>query len=133
MDTQRKFKLFTSTDVGAAAVAGNAWVTLDFGPVSDTLPTPDRRKKVLFHRVKVQRASGVSATAHTTILADVTGSASTVFAAKYASAAVPAATALEAKSQDYPMYTDATGKLFFTTGGDGADTFEYELAFEVLS
>lgn len=133
MNTERHFIGFTSADVGATTVAGNAWVTLDFGPVSSNLAAADRRKKVRFTRYKTQRAAGASGTAHTALLADVTGSASTAYATKFVGTATAAATGIDETATDKVIYTDTTGKLFFTTGGDAADTFDYEVWFEVLS
>lgn len=124
-----EFVAFTSSDVGAAAVAGNAWVTLDFGNVSDVLPGAERRKKIILHRVHALRKTGASVTAHIALVADVTGSASSAWATKYESASVAAATRLNETGIDDPVYTDVLGNLYFTPGGDAADTFEYEVWF----
>lgn len=130
--TERHFLAFTSSDVGAAAVAGDAWVTLDFGVLMSAVPSALKRKKFLLYAVETLRASGASATAHTALVADVTGSASTAWATKYQSAAVAAGTRLNETGIDKPLYTDTAGKLFFTPGGDAADTFNYAVWFEVL-
>jgi hypothetical protein len=141
MEANERFVAFTSSDTTAivggvsaagAAVAGNAWVTLDFGAVSDVLPTADRRKKVFLHRVHVLRATGASGTAHIALVGDVTGAAATAWSNQYESASVAAATRLNETGIDEPMYTDATGKLFFTSGGDAADTFDYQVWFRVV-
>lgn len=143
MESTERFVCFSSSDTLAvvnggaaaagAAVAGTAWVTLDFGTTAtETRPAADRRKKFVFHRVHVLRKTGASGTAHTALVADVTGSASTAWATKYQSAAVAAATRLNETSIDTPVYTDSSGKLFFTPGGDAADTFDYEVWFRVV-
>jgi hypothetical protein len=123
-----------SVNGGAAAagapVAGTAWVTLDFGPVSEHLPVADRRRKLIFDSVMVLRATGASATAHVDLLADVTGSLAAAWATKYAGASVAAATRTDVNGIAQPLFTDATGKLFWTPGGDAADTFDYFLAFK---
>ena len=124
-----EFVAFTSSDVGAAAVAGTAWVTLDFGNVSDVLPGAENRKKLVLHRVHAFRKTGASATAHIALVADVTASASSAWATKYESASVAAATRLNETGINAPLYTDALGNLYFTTGGDAADTFDYEVWF----
>lgn len=142
MNTARKFVFFTSADTqiivggvsqAGAPVAGNAWVTLDCGDVSAMLaPAAARRRKLVLHSIDVLRASGASATAHTAIVADVTGAASTAWAAKYVGGAVAAATRFTADGINRPMHTSTAGKLFFTPGGDAADTFDYVVVFEVL-
>lgn len=124
-----EFVAFTSSDVGAAAVAGTAWVTLDFGNVSDVLPGAENRKKLVLHRVSTLRKTGVSGTAHIALVADVTASASTAWATKYESASVAAAARLNETGIDEPVFTDALGNLHFTPGGDAADTFDYEVWF----
>jgi hypothetical protein len=124
-----EFVAFTSSDVGAAAVAGNAWVTLDFGNISDVLPGAENRKKNVLHRVHVLRKTGASGTAHIALVADVTGSLAAAWATKYESASVAAATRLNETGIDEPMYTDALGNLYFTPGGDATDTFDYEVWF----
>ena len=128
MAVSERFVAFTSADTGAAAVAGDAWVTLDFGSTENmSVPAADRRRKVVLYRVHVLRTGGGSATAHTALVADVTGSIAAAWATKYESAAVAAASRLDETGLDAPMYTDTEGKLFFTPGGAAADTFAYEV------
>ena len=115
-----------------AVVAGNAWVTFDLGSVSSTLPSAERRKKVVLHRVHVLRKTGASVTAHVALIGDVTGAAAAAYSTKYESASVAAATRLNETRTGDPLYTDETGKLFFTPGGDAADTFWYEVWFRVV-
>ena len=133
MDVSERFVAFTSSDTGAAAVAGNAWVTLDFGSTADmVVPVASRRKKLVLHRIHVLRKTGASATAHIALIADVTGSAATAWTTKYESASVAAATRLNETRTGDPLYTDTGGKLFFTPGGDAADTYDYEVWFRVV-
>lgn len=124
-----EFVAFTSSDVGAAAVAGTAWVALDFGNVSDVLPGAENRKKLVLHRVHTLRKTGASGTAHIALVADVTASTAAAWATKYESASVAAATRHNETGIDEPLYTDALGNLYFTPGGDAADTFDYEVWF----
>ena len=134
-----EFVAFTSSDVGqivdggattpAAAIFGDAWVTLAFGNVSDTLPDAENRKKYVLHRVHVLRASGASGTAHIALVGDATNAAATAWSTKYESASVAAATRLNETGINEPLYTDALGNLYFTPGGDASDTFDYEVWF----
>jgi hypothetical protein len=133
MEATRRFVAFTSSDTGKVPVAGNVYVTLDFGDTSTMMvAVAERRRKFVLDRVEVLRATGASVTAHTALVADVTGSVAAAWATKYASAAVAAATRLDQNQINGTMYTSTEGKLFFTPGGDAADTFNYEVWFEVL-
>jgi hypothetical protein len=141
MQTQDQYVFFSSADdlvsvnggaaAAGAAVAGNAWVTLDFGDTSAmTVAVGGRRKKLVLERVHVLRASGASGTAHIALVADVTGSAATAWPVQYESASVAAATRLDETDINAPMFSSTAGKLFFTPGGNAADTFDYFLAFK---
>lgn len=116
----------------AAAVAGNAWVTLDFGSsVSLQTPSALKRKKVVLERVDFFRAGGGSVTNTNGRVADVSGAATGAWATKWLNAATAPGTRVHVTNIELPLYTDTSGKLYFSVGGDALDTFDYTLFFRV--
>lgn len=142
--TQRHFIAFTSSDVrsivggvegAAAAVAGNAEVTLPLGLVMSTssgLPAALRRKKVVLAQVEVMRKTGASGTNYQPQVYDASGAATTAWATKYLGGATAPGTRFGVTGINQILHTNTDGNLYFKVNGDAADTFDYIVWFEVL-
>ena len=92
------------------------------------------RMTIILLSVQIKRAAGVSVDAYTAFITDKTGSASTSIHRKWIGAATAAGTMLEERNLNRILRTDADGYIHLNIGqvGAGADTFEYEIAYQVV-
>lgn len=114
------------TNIGGAALTGNVEATLQLS--SQLKPI-----KLSIVSVKVLRKTGASATAHQARISNKPGSAANSINQFFRAASTAAATLYATTNINQPFYTDALGRVYLNLDADAADTFEYEIWYEVLA
>lgn len=120
--TSDKTQVVGGSSTAAGAIAGNAWVTMQ-------IDSQQRRVEVV--AIDQLRTAGASATNHQPLVADVTGSTGTAWATKVVVTAAAPTVRIDETNIGCHMFTDADGKVFYTPGGDAADSFKYSVTFRV--
>jgi hypothetical protein len=83
--------------------------------------------------VKVLRKTGASATAHQVRIATTPGASADGITQFFRAVATPAASLYAVSGVEQPFYTDALGRIYLNLDANAADTFEYEVWYQVLA
>lgn len=114
------------TNIGGTALVGNVQATLQ-------LSSQAKPVKLSVMSVKVKRKTGASATAHQARLGNVSGFTADAVSQFFRATATAAGTMYSATDINQPFYTDANGRIYLSLDADAADTFEYEIWYQVLA
>jgi hypothetical protein len=114
------------TNIGGTALAGNVEAVLQLS--SQLKPI-----KLSVLSVKVLRKTGASATAHQVRISSAPGASANSITQFFRAVATPAASLYAVASIEQPFYTDALGRVYLNLDADAADTFEYEVWYQVLA
>lgn len=114
-----------SATAGASGAVGNVEAAVKVSGAG--------RCRIRLESVQTKRGNGASATVFTPFVTNVSGASSSDMARKWIAAAGTAAGAMqEALSINRIIEVGPSGCIYFTPGGDAADKFDYEIAYEVV-
>jgi hypothetical protein len=114
------------TNIGGAALTGNVEAALQLS--SQLKPV-----KLMLLSVKALRKTGASATAHQMRIANTPGASADGITQFFRAVATPAASLYAVADINQPFYTDALGRIYLNLDADAADTFQYEVWYQVLA
>lgn len=113
------------TNIDGVAVLGNAEVAVQLSGATG-------RMKILLLSVQIKCKTIVSAVpTFTPFLTDSSGATSTSIHKKWLGAATAIAGQIDVSGLNRVMRTDVNGYIYLSIGGDVADSYEYEICYEV--